>query len=90
MPDRLALTADAQPISHDRLLANALLDAFHAYLCGEYHVAYERFLDAQAISRHRADSVPLIALATTLGGMLDNGTLVAHPAVHAAAPAVRA
>lgn len=78
--------ADRAPIAEtDPLLAHALRAALENYLRGDYVSALDRLLDAQAISRHRADTTPLIALASTLEGMLDNGTLSNH-----IAPATRA
>lgn len=71
--------ADRTPIDHaDPLLAHTLRAGFESYIRGDYHAALDRLLDAQAISRHRADTTPLIALTSTLAGMLDNGTLVSH------------
>lgn len=90
MPERRK-PADREPIDHaDPLLAHTLRAGFESYIRGDYHAALDRFLDAQAIARHRADSLPLIALTNTLGAMLATGSLLSHDVTTDEAPEVRA
>lgn len=73
--------ADRAPLDHaDPLAVHTLRAGLEAYIRGDYHQASERFLDAQAVMRHRADAVPFISLTNTLQALLDNGSLVSHDA----------
>lgn len=82
--------ADRTPIDHaDPLLADTLRAGLESYIRGDYQAALDRLLDAQAFSRHRADTTPLIAFAATLEGMIDAGTLASHDVTMPAESAVR-